>query len=374
MGKSLPGVDIDAVELGTDGLSSAVSIYRSGDATTGIGLTTTAISHYIAGTQTFQSSSSGTTLSKLSLTGTGGILSTTATVYVAPSLVTTNTNAAYFTYLNAPSVSGSFIPSAAYTLYVAGAPSIGTSKYALYVATDASGFAGQILGSSSTNLSTPAHSFIGDASTGIGYSTTGAYNLVSSGALIAGISSTGLSIASTKAINFGGEVTINRAGTSHFVLDSTGLATIANGYAGNVTTATVSLARGTLSQTSFPAGPVTANIDYFPLGGKTYYVQITYTGWAIIATYSSGLLRMNITFTPFTTVDSANLIGLFASNAPAPSATTVNVHLECRSMLRTAPNVITMETSASSGLSGGHTWRNNNTLTVYVHGTIIADK
>lgn len=380
MGKSVPAVDANSVRFTADGLSSAVNLHRFGDTTTGIGFTTSNISHYISGSQVLQLTGSSASASipltgtRLQLTGTGGTTASASTLYVSPSLVTSTTNPAYFTYLAAPAVSGSFIPSTSYTLYIADAPALGTSKYAMYVGAGTSGFAAQVAGSSSATLSTPAYSFLGDLTTGIGYTSSGAFRFVSGGAAVSSLASTGLTLESTKVLNFAGEVLVQRGGVSHLAMDSTGLMTIANGYAGNVTTSTVSLARSTISATTFPAGPVTANLDYFPLGGKSYYVNVSYTGWAIPGTLNTGLVRMDITFTPFTTITFANLTGIFASQVASPTSTTINVTLPTHSVLVTAPNVVTVEASVASTLAGGQTWRSGNTLTVHVTGIIIADK
>ncbi len=277
-------------------------------------------------------------------------------------------NTVYSTYFAAPTLTNAFASEAA-TIYVSGPPS-GTvsTAYSVLVGGGASQFRGRVDVSSL--------GFVGDPTTGISWNSIGSYSMTSAGAQTMTVDSSGVALAANKALNFGGPLLMKLAGTPHFALDVTGLATIADGYPGSIS-GSVSI-RGTVSGTGFNTTPITVPVYYFPLGGKAYFIVIsngTSTAWKTAGNPANSNY-ITITFSSFATVVAAYLTGCIGTTSTSTAATVKNIVLDGY-MSGTAPvaNSVIMVFPVNSALLASNLWSGSNqALTIGVSGIIFADK
>ncbi len=318
------------------------------------------------------SSTGGQILNAASFSGTtikGGIVSFSTDTSSILNYGSSNT--IHLNYFAAPTISSS-AASLASNVYIAGPPSGATTSYSLLVNTGTSQFGGPALFRNAAN----SIGFINDSTTGISYNSAGSYSLVANGTTTATVNSSGLTIGSSRSLNFTGQLLMQLSGVSHFSLSASGLATIANGYPGAITS-TVSV-RGTVAGTGFSTTAVTLSLYYFPLGGKCYYTVIASGTSTLLKTGAapSASNYLTITFSDFTSITSAFLTGVVGTYTSTSVSTTKNIALNGYTYgTGVSANSIIMVFPTNSTLVSGNLWTGTTqTLTAFFSGIIFADK
>ena len=301
------------------------------------------------------------------LTIKGGIVSFGTDTTTITNYGTSNT--IYLNYFAAPAI-GNSAPSVAANVYIAGSPSGAATSYSLLINSGTAQFGGSAIFKNGAN----SIGFVGDSGTGISYQGLGSYSLNSSSTPVAGISATSLNM--YQAVNFSSQFMMQLAGSPHFALSSDGLATVANGYPGSISS-TVSV-KGTVAGTGFNTSTVSINVYYFPLGGKCYYVVISSgTGTSLKTGGSpSSSNFLTVTFSNFTTVNSAFLSGTAGTYSDTTSSTAKNITLSGYTYgSGVSANSIIMVFTTNSTLISGNLWTGTTkSLTVFISGIIFADK
>lgn len=277
-------------------------------------------------------------------------------------------NSVYATYFAAPVLTNALAGRAA-TLCVSGPPT-GTvaTGYSVIVDGGNSHFAGRV--------DVNSLGFVDDTATGINWNSIGSFSMKSMGTPITTVNSNGVNIAAAKSIDFSGPLLMRLAGTPHFSLDSTGLATIADGYPGSISRS-VSI-RGTVAGTGFSTTPILIPVYYFPLGGKAYLIVIsngTSTTWKTAGNPAVSNY-ITITFSGFVSINSLLLTGIVGTTSTSTSATAKNIALSGY-LTGTAPvaNSAIMVFPVNSALLASNLWAGSNqALSIYVSGIIFADK